>query len=283
MKLPDRRMMSLLLAGLLVLAACTSGETDPTAPAPSTPVAAPTTLLALGDSYTVGQSVPVTASWPAQLADSLAAAGHPLERRDVIAVTGWTTRDLLTALRDSLAAGRAEDEPFGLVTLLIGVNNQFQGLPFETFAADLDTLLNLATALAGGDAERVLGLTIPDYSVTPVGQAFDPDRTSREIAALNRELVAQLDSRGIPWVDVAALCAAARSEPGLVARDGLHFTGEMYRRWVVEMLPRVGEALGAVPQEGESIALDRVATADAARQERLSSARAGDDPAGDLL
>lgn len=235
------RSTSLLLTGLLLLAACSSRDPEPTGPAPSEPV--PASLLALGDSYTAGQSIPEAWSWPAQLADSLAAGGEPLQRRVVIARTGWTTRDLLTALRDSLEGGLAHEE-FGAVALLIGVNNQFQGWDPEIFAADLDTLLDLATELTGGRAARVLGLTIPDYSITPVGQLFDPAAASRQIAGLNGELVIRLEERGMPVVDVAALCEAAAQEPELVARDGLHYSGEMYARWVKVLLPAVRDILG---------------------------------------
>ena len=148
------------------------------------------TLLALGDSYTVGQSLPWQWCWPAQLADSLAARGDTLAALDVIAQTGWTTRDLLDAVRDSFASGNHPRDTYGMVTLMIGVNNQFQGVDQGIFAAELDTLLDLATALAGDDPARVLGFSIPDYGVTPVGQMFGAERIAAEIEAHNEILSA---------------------------------------------------------------------------------------------
>ncbi len=105
-------------------------------------------------------------------------------------------------------------------------------------------LLCLATALADDEPKRVLGLTIPNYGLTPVGSVYDTARIRLELEDLNDELLHQMVARGTPVVDVAALADAAADEPVLVARDGLHYSIEMYRRWVVEMLPAVCEALG---------------------------------------
>ena len=200
-------------------------------------------LLALGDSYTVGHGLPEAWSWPAQLADTLAAQGEPLRRRDVVAGTGWTARDLLDALRDSLNSGRLGDSSYEVVTVMIGVNNQFQGLPTAAFAAELDTLLAVATWLAGGDGGRVVGFTIPNYGLTPVGALYGTARVTAEIAEFNRILGGVMASRGIPVIDITTSCDAVMDEGGLVARDGLHYSREMYRRWVVLMGPEIERCL----------------------------------------
>jgi acyl-CoA thioesterase-1 len=231
------------LAVLLVLffwSGC-SEEADPIAimPDPEPNL----TVLALGDSYTVGHSLPQQWSWPFQLADSLSVSGDALRNLAVIAQTGWTTRDLLDAIRDSLDAGRLQIEPFSMATLMIGVNNQFQGVDTRVFEAELDTLISLALQMTDGNPERLLGFSIPDYGVTPVGELFGPDRIGREIQIHNFILARKFGERDIVMIDITALSRLAATEPQLVARDGLHYSREMYRRWVALMLPSVRSCL----------------------------------------
>lgn len=234
--------LALLVGGiLLLLAGCDDGS--PTV-APVTGASPELTLLALGDSYTVGHSLPAAWSWPRQLADSLAAGGDTLAAVTVVARTGWTTRDLLDAVRARSEEVGPAERPFGLVTLMIGVNNQFQGLDVGAFAAELDTLAALAVDLAGNDPRRVLGFTIPDYGVTPVGRYYDPERISDEIAALNAVVHRTCSAWDIDVVDITPLSLAAAAEPRLVSRDGLHYSREMYARWVGLMLPAARTALG---------------------------------------
>lgn len=201
-------------------------------------------LLALGDSYTVGHSLPVEWSWPYQLADSLAAAGDSLRILDVIAQTGWTTRDLLDSVRDSLAVGAVQSGTYGLVTLMIGVNNQFQGMDARVMEAELDTLITLALNLTGDDPSRVFGFSIPDYGVTPMGERFGRERIAVEIEAYNVILARKFGDRGIVMLDITTVSRQAEAEPELIARDDLHYSREMYRRWVELMLPTVRSCLG---------------------------------------
>lgn len=243
MRWRDIRVGTLLLClGLASVAlwGCSESE-NPFTPAPATDPNL--TILALGDSYTVGHSLPTEWSWPYQLADTMAAAGDSLESLDVIAVTGWTTRDLLDATRDSLASGGLARESYGLVTLMIGVNNQFQGLEPAVFEAEMDTLIALAVELVDGDPSRVLGFSIPDYGVTPVGEMFGPARIAVEIDAYNVILARKYGDSGIVMLDVTTLSRLADTEPQLVAKDGLHYSREMYARWVSLMLPEVKNVL----------------------------------------
>lgn len=200
-------------------------------------------LLALGDSYTVGQSIRVRGSWPYQLADSLAAGGDSLRTLDVIARTGWTTRNLLDAVRDSLDAGALLSRPYDLTTLMIGVNNQFQGIDQRVFEAELDTLITLALELAGNDPSRVIGFSIPDYGMTPVGELYGRERIAREIEAHNAILSRSYAARGILMLDVTTLSRRVEEEPELVASDGLHYSRLMYGLWVELMLPTIKNIL----------------------------------------
>jgi lysophospholipase L1-like esterase len=237
-----------ILLVLFVLSGCHEGS-GPTVPEQRGQPEAQLTLLALGDSYTAGNSLPLQWSWPWQLADSLAADGDTLATLDVIAQTGWRTRDLLNAVRDSLASGDFPPGDYGLVTLMIGVNNQFQGMDQGVFAAEIDTLLELAISLAGNDPARVLGFSIPDYGVTPVGELFGSARIAAEIADYNELLDSILTAKSVVMLDITPLSMLAGVEPGLVSRDGLHYSREMYRRWVALMLPAVKRAFNMDDQE----------------------------------
>jgi lysophospholipase L1-like esterase len=228
-----RIMAAAALVFLLVAGFGCQGTDSPTRPpAGNSPVLS---FLALGDSYTVGHSLPPAWSWPHQLADSLAASGDTLLDFDVVAQTGWTTADLLAA------TGEADLQPgYGLVTVMIGVNDQYQGLDIDGFAARLDTLLARAEELG----ETVIVFTIPDYGVTPAGQLFGGPAISREIDVWNGVLREVAAGRGLVPLNVTALSREAADDPTLVSRDGLHYSREMYGRWVDLMLPAVRRALG---------------------------------------
>ena len=191
-------------------------------------------FLALGDSYTIGEGVQAAQSWPRQLARALKAQGQALAPPDVIAQTGWTTRDLLDAVD---ASGR--QGPFDLVTLAIGVNNQYQGEVGDSFRAEFSRLLVLAAGFAGGDPGRVLVLSIPDWSVTPFAAGRARDQIRDEIECFNRINREISQAAGVHYLDITPLSRQVRDAPGLLAADELHFSGQMYARWVDLMLPLV--------------------------------------------
>ena len=225
-----------ILAGLLW--GCDKEEAVP----PSTPPPPVNNLtykyLALGDSYTVGQGVPIGQRFPAQLVDSLKAADL-LGNAFLVAQTGWTTDELQTAL-----AANPADTDYDLVSLLIGVNNQYRAYPIEDYVVEFEELLQQAIAYADGRAERVIVLSIPDYAYTPFGQTRpNPAQISADIDAynaINAQIAAEF---GVSYVDVTPISRQGLAEPGLVAGDGLHPSGEMYRRWVSLMLPTVKDKL----------------------------------------
>ena len=234
----ENRPLGAALLALLLAIGCGGGG-DPLRPGsePAIPQTPPPALLALGDSYTVGEAVRPDVRWPAQLADSLAADGDTLETLEILAVTGWTSADLLAAVDSTAAAGGFAARPYGLVTLLVGANDLFRGEAPAAYALRLDTLLVRAAGLAGGDPGRVMVLSIPDYGVTPVGRNFGPEAIRAGVDDLNARLTAAAARAGVAVVDVTELSREAADDPSLLARDGLHYSGEMYGRWVAAMLP----------------------------------------------
>lgn len=183
--------------------------------------------LALGDSYTIGESVPEEERFPMQLARELGIA-----RPQIIARTGWTTDELNAAIDAANVQGR-----FDLVTLLIGVNNQYRGRSADEYRTHFAALLQRAIGFAGGEANRVVVVSIPDWGVTPFAEGRDRAKIAREIDqfnAINREEAARA---GAKWVDITPISRG--SDPGLVAADKLHPSGAQYTQWARAIAPLV--------------------------------------------
>ena len=208
------------------------------APAVHADAPAPLRMLALGDSYTIGESVAVVDRYPVQLVAHLRDSDRIIfDSPEIIATTGWTTGNLLDALSVARPAG-----PYALVTLLIGVNNQYQGRSPSEYRSQLTTLLQQAIVLAGNRPSHVLVLSIPDYSVTPFGRsAADPSSIAAQIDSFNvisRQVTA---GYGVAWLDITTESRRAADDLSLVAGDGLHFSGKEYERWAQLMEPVVKE------------------------------------------
>ena len=195
-------------------------------------------FLALGDSYTIGEAVPESASWPVQLAARLREHGIAIDAPRIIATTGWTTDELSAAMDDNTFA-----PPYALVTLMIGVNNQYRGRDMHEYREQFDALLARAIHLAGNDAARVIVLSIPDWSATPYGHGSGRDlaQVSMQIEAFNSVAKSATKTRGAAWVDVTPVSREVTHHPELAAHDGLHPSAAMYARWVGLALP-VAEA-----------------------------------------
>ena len=162
--------------------------------------------LALGDSYTIGQSVDITLRYPVQIADSLKKRGYLMEDPRIIAVTGWTTSDL----KAGIAAANPQG-PYDLVSLLIGVNNQYRGQDINIYRTEFEELINQSINFAGNDTGRVIVLSIPDWGVTRFASGRDREKIAREIDqynAINKEITL---SKGIVWIDVTAISRLAET------------------------------------------------------------------------
>jgi lysophospholipase L1-like esterase len=189
-----------------------------------------TKFLALGDSYTIGESVPEPERWPEQLADALRAKGEKIEKPKIIAVTGWRTDQLKKAIVDADLKNE-----YGLVSLLIGVNNQYQKKSAESYRPEFQELLDIAVMLAGGKKENVFVVSIPDYGFTPFGKPNQPTISSAidEFNAVNRSIT---EKKRVKYINITDLTREGLEKPEYVAGDGLHPSGKMYSRWVVERI-----------------------------------------------
>lgn len=196
--------------------------------------------LALGDSYTIGESVEPGRTWPVQLRDRLQDRGVTVAEVVIIAQTGWTTDELSAGIDAAAPVG-----PFDLVSLLIGVNNQYRGRDAEEFRGEFTGLLERAIGFAGGDASRVLVVSIPDWGATPFGarDARGPETIGAQIDEFNAVKREEAERAGVRFVDITPISRRAPDEASLVAADGLHPSAEMYAEWVRLALPVVSRAL----------------------------------------
>lgn len=200
----------------------------------NTPRSKPITFLALGDSYTIGTAVLPTERWPALLANALKKTDPTNKsyttQQDIVAVNGWTTRDLINGIN-----ARADlREEYDLVSLLIGVNNQFDGLPLAEYRTEFEELINRAVAFAGGDRAKVFVVSIPDYAFTGFGGG--KPEISEGVCQFNEACREITERNNIPFLNITPISAQAAEDPELVATDNLHPSGKQYQRWVNEVL-----------------------------------------------
>jgi lysophospholipase L1-like esterase len=186
----------------------------------------PIKFLALGDSYTIGESVAEQDRWPIQLNTALRAKGFSTTDVHIVATTGWRTDDL----RNAMTAAHLKPE-YTLVSLLIGVNNYYQGRSAESYAPEFEALLKTAIELAQGNKAHVFVVSIPDYGYTPFGKDNQAVISTGidQFNAVNRGIAAKL---GVAYFNITDISRRGLDEPGLVAEDGLHPSGKMYREWV---------------------------------------------------
>lgn len=187
---------------------------------------AQTKYLALGDSYTIGESVAENERWPVQLAEALRKKGRAVEGPRIIATTGWRTDNLKNAIN----IAQLKDE-YGLVSLLIGVNNQYQGKPIEQFTSEFEDLLKTAIKLAGGKKENVFVVSIPDYGYTPFGKPKQ-EKISKELDEYNKISRTITEKYGVKYFYITDISRKGLEDAALVAADGLHPSGKMYTQWV---------------------------------------------------
>ncbi len=223
-----------LLLCLVPLVECRSGSPDKTSGEKYMPAIR---YLALGDSYTIGESVPAEDRWSNQLATLLAAEGIQTEVT-VIARTGWTVDELWEGIQINPPRGKYE-----LVTFLIGVNDQYRGYSVNEYREDFRFLLGKAIEYAGGDPQRVVVLSIPDWGITPFAAGRDRGQIAKEIDKFNLVNREESKKAGVHYVDVTPASREAVSDTALIASDGLHPSAKMYAIWAEKVLPVVREIL----------------------------------------
>ena len=185
--------------------------------------------LALGDSYTIGTSIAETGSYPFQTVTMLQQMGLRFSQPYILARNGWTTTDLLAALADTAGSGIAPE--YDMVTLLIGVNNQYQGGSLDNYKQEFSALLDKSIAYAGNRAGHVIVLSIPDYSVTPFGQGQNRPGVAAAIDAFNNANKAIAAARGAKYLDVTGYTRTT----SLFAADSLHYSPEEYAIWAKDL------------------------------------------------
>lgn len=194
--------------------------------------------LALGDSYTIGEGVPAAGRWPQQLAALLRARGIALADPHTIATTGWTTDELDAGIDADAPRG-----PFDFVSLLIGVNNQYRGRAVDAYAEEFTALLQRALAFTGGNAGRVLVLSIPDWGVTPFAEGRDRAAIARALDDYNRVAKEICSTHGVVFLDITDLSRQHGAEPAMLVDDGLHPSAALYALWAQRALPLVERLL----------------------------------------
>lgn len=202
----------------------------------------PPRYLALGDSYTIGESVVHDDRWPVQLTRVLNDQGTPLANPQIVAKTGWSTDELLIAIDSSVL-----QPPYALVSLLIGVNNQYRGRDTDNYREEFSELLQFAIRMAGQGPDRVLVVSIPDWGVTPMArqEGRDPQRIGAEIDAYNSMAHRAAEIAGARFVDITGVSRECGGDPLMLAEDGLHPSAAQYARWLPLILAAAQKCLAA--------------------------------------
>lgn len=230
----------LVLFGILSLLACTKQNPVEVLPAPPATSGAGSTktYLALGDSYTIGQGVLAAQRFPAQTVTLLRQEGISIADPVYIGQTGWTTANLQSAIA-------AQNPPitYDVVTLLIGVNDQYQRMDTGGYAIRFTQLLEKAVQLGKGKPANVFVLSIPDYSATPFVPASDKERVSKEIDYFNNINRRITTAYNISYTDITPSSREAASNPALVASDNLHPSGLEYKKWAELLAPKIKAVL----------------------------------------
>jgi lysophospholipase L1-like esterase len=189
--------------------------------------------LALGDSYTIGESVEPRDRWPNQLTSLLNQKGFQADKPVIIAATGWRSDNLMNAV----AIANLKEE-YDLVSLLIGVNNQYQARPVQEFEMEFEKLLNTCIRLARGKKENTFVVSIPDYGFTPFGLK-NKEKISVAIDQFNESIKKICEKLDVKWIYITDISREGLNNPELIASDGLHPSEKMYALWAKQ----IGETL----------------------------------------
>lgn len=194
--------------------------------------------LALGDSYTIGEAVGENERFPMLLVEKLKDSGFKMQPPEIVARTGWTTNELANAIKK-----RDLRKSYNLVTLLIGVNNQYRGGSADEYRTEFRENLYTAIKYADNKSENVIVISIPDYGVTPYGKIRGMEKTAKEIDEFNAINFEETQLTNARYVEITEISREALNDATLVANDGLHPSAEMYRRWVLKILPKATDIL----------------------------------------
>ncbi len=178
--------------------------------------------------------------WPHHVVTRLRAQGVRIADPEYIARTAWTTDELSDGVKSARPRG-----PYKLVTLQIGVNDQYRARSLSEFAVEFEPVLRRAVALSGGKPTRVVVVSIPDWGATPFAKGSDGAAITRSIEEYNEHARTLVEARQARWVDVTTTSRRMQADPALVVSDGLHPSGEMYRQWAELIVPAALSALKA--------------------------------------
>src|SRR6187397_368231 len=192
------------------------------------------TYLALGDSYTIGQSVMASENFPNQTVQLLNQQNYNFKSPEILATTGWTTDELQTNINNHTFT-----PPYDFVSLLIGVNNQYRGRTVENYKPEFESLLKQAIQFAGGNANRVIVLSIPDWGVTPFADGRDRAQIAREIDDYNAAKKTISENYKVNFIDITSLTREAANDLSLLAADGLHPSAKEYKRWSEKLADKI--------------------------------------------
>jgi lysophospholipase L1-like esterase len=198
------------------------------------------TYLALGDSYTIGEQVPIAENFPHQTVKLLRADHIDVAEPVIIATTGWTTDELAAAIREHNI-----QETFSFVTLLIGVNNQYRGRAVDNYREEFTSLLNQAIVFANGHPRHVFVLSIPDWGATPFAAGKDREKIAKEIDAYNGAAKGITSAHKCNWLDITDSTRANGQRKDFLAGDGLHPSDKEYEVWAKRLAPLIAHMLEA--------------------------------------
>jgi lysophospholipase L1-like esterase len=190
--------------------------------------------LALGDSYTIGESVLPSENFPSQTVQMLTQLGYNFKSPEIVAKTGWTTDELQNNINN-----RSFTPPYDIVTLLIGVNNQYRGRPVNTYKPEFENLLKQAIQFADGKSDRVIVVSIPDWGVTPFAAGRDRDQIAKEIDEYNAANKIISENYKVNYIDITPWTREAATDLSLLAADGLHPSAKEYKRWSEKLADKI--------------------------------------------
>lgn len=190
--------------------------------------------LALGDSYTIGESVPSNDNFPNQTVSLLKSSGYDFKAAELVAKTGWTTDELQNSINN-----HSFTPPYNIVTLLIGVNNQYRARSVDNYKSEFESLLKQAIQFAGNRAHHVIVLSIPDWGVTPFASGRDRDQIAKEIDAYNTANKTITDQYKVQYIDITPWTREAETDLSLLANDGLHPSAKEYKRWAEKLADKI--------------------------------------------